>query len=298
MTHSFTATDRVLITEQERQDALYSHIVVRSDLPLEAQMAQCAHAAQEAMRLAPDADRPIHIVILAAKDEADLIQGARALERSGLSFHLFHETHWPRGHTALGCAPQPKTAALKRALSRFKLWRAPEPAPTPAPAPAPAPDIMIEPTADRLNAKLTVSEPKRREAKLLFALTRLYEELSEAAFDAREGPSQARGLQLAKARLDRLSDEIELMEEEGQNFDEQSFEYWSAFADRRRFESFWSELSQRHCGDCTSTACSCARCHMEGFLGVDTSPRAERQRLMAENDKASHAPAPRATSSA
>lgn len=114
-----------LITPAERQDALYSHILIRTDLPLAAQMAQTAHAAQEAMRLNPDASAPIHIVILACESESDLLKGAQSLEMGGLSFHLFYEPHWPRGHTALGCAPQPKTRELKKALARFKLWRAP-----------------------------------------------------------------------------------------------------------------------------------------------------------------------------
>jgi hypothetical protein len=38
----------------------------------------------------------------------------------------------------------------------------------------------------------------------------------------------------------------------------------------RLFNSFVRELVSEHCGDCTSTACSCIKCRAEGILGIDT----------------------------
>ncbi len=101
----------------------YCHILIRSDIPPEAQMAQCAHAAQEALRLHPNPPSGIHVAILSCPDEDSLLLAARRLEIEGISHALFFEPDWPRGHTALGCAPQRKSSGLRRALGRFPLWR-------------------------------------------------------------------------------------------------------------------------------------------------------------------------------
>lgn len=110
-------------------EPLHCHILVRSDLPLEAQMAQCAHAAQEALLLAssrPDPSRPIHVVILSCPDEAALLHAAERASHLDIEHALFFEPHWPRGHTALSTPPQPRSSALKRLFAKHPLWRAPD----------------------------------------------------------------------------------------------------------------------------------------------------------------------------
>lgn len=116
-------TDSISASASAISEKPYCHILIRSDLPPEAQIAQCAHAAQEALRLHPDPPRNIHVAILSCPDEDSLLRAAERLELEGIAHALFFEPDWPRGHTALGCAPQPKTPALRRALGRYPLWR-------------------------------------------------------------------------------------------------------------------------------------------------------------------------------
>ena len=105
---------------------LHSYLMVRQDMPLEAQMAQCAHAAQEAAFClgADGARHPIHVVVLSCPGEAELLAAAERLRAKGFSPGLFYEPDWPRGHSALWLAPQPRGAKLKAAMARYPLWRA------------------------------------------------------------------------------------------------------------------------------------------------------------------------------
>jgi hypothetical protein len=105
-------------------EPIHSYLLIRKDMPLEAQMAQCAHAAQEAAFLVGSAPRePIHIVILECTDERELLLAAERLERKGLSPELFYEPHWPKGHSSLYLMPQRRSARLKAAMGAYKLWR-------------------------------------------------------------------------------------------------------------------------------------------------------------------------------
>lgn len=104
---------------------LHSYIMVRSDLPLQAQMAQCAHAAQEAaFLLGRDPALPIHVVILSCPSEEALLLAADRLTRKGFDAGLFHEPDWPRGHTALYLRPQQRSSALRAAMGAYPLWSA------------------------------------------------------------------------------------------------------------------------------------------------------------------------------
>lgn len=103
---------------------LHSYLLIRKDMPLEAQMAQCAHAAQEAAFLMGGAPQEaIHIVILECPDERELLLAADRLERKGLEPSLFYEPHWPKGHSSLYLRPQRRNARLKKTMATYKLWR-------------------------------------------------------------------------------------------------------------------------------------------------------------------------------
>lgn len=109
---------------------LHSYLIIRQDLPLAAQMAQCAHAAQEAaFMLGAAPAEPIHVVILGCDGEHELLAAASRLSDKGFDAGLFHEPHWPRGHTALFLRPQRRSARLKAAMSRYPLWQPCMPSP-------------------------------------------------------------------------------------------------------------------------------------------------------------------------
>lgn len=264
---TFEHLPRQAITDEEIENALYSHILIRTDLPLEAQMAQAVHAGQEAMRFNPTAARPIHVVILACPDEKNLLLASESLERAQIDFHLFYEPHWPKGYTALGCAPQVKTPALKRALARFELWKAPV-------APA-QPDIVIEDSGEPLNAKVTVSDSKMKHAAMSFAISHLYDALFSAHYAL-----EKRDIDEAKRGLDYVMERIESMKCQ----DEYHPDFGLEIAELYRFDAFKEELHQIHCGDCTAVPSSCTRCHMERLLGIDTGPqnKAEGWRMLAQ----------------
>lgn len=107
---------------------LHSYLLVREDIPLAAQMAQCAHAAQEAAFMLGSAPtEPIHVVILGCLGESELLAAASRLSAKGFEPGLFHEPHWPQGHTALFLKPQRRCARLRSAMSSYPLWGASTP---------------------------------------------------------------------------------------------------------------------------------------------------------------------------
>lgn len=106
-----------------QEHELHSYILLRSDLPLPAQLAQCAHAAQEAAFLlgsAPEA--PINVVVLSVDGEHALREAAGRLADKGFEPGLFFEPDWPRGHTALYLKPQRRTSKLRAAMGKYRLW--------------------------------------------------------------------------------------------------------------------------------------------------------------------------------
>lgn len=83
--------------------------------------AQVIHAAGESHLTAVPSGT--HAVALAARDEAHLLEVARALERRGLAFTLIREPDppWRGAAMAIGVAPTRDRAALRRALGRLSL---------------------------------------------------------------------------------------------------------------------------------------------------------------------------------
>jgi hypothetical protein len=99
----------------------YHYVVVRQDVPLGVQLAQVTHAAGES---SPGCTLPknTHAVVLHATEEQLLALEIR-LHAAGLDFSAIREPDAPFNGaiTAIGLAPQPRTQALKRLMSGFKL---------------------------------------------------------------------------------------------------------------------------------------------------------------------------------
>jgi len=101
---------------------LTHYILVRADLPLGIQAAQVAHAAGESSP--SNLSAGTYTVILAAKNERELVQHADALRRAGVAFSAIFEPDPPYDGAlmALGLVPARKEA-LKRHLSCLPLLR-------------------------------------------------------------------------------------------------------------------------------------------------------------------------------
>lgn len=135
-------------------DPLHSYILLRADLPMAAQLAQCAHAAQEAaFLLGGSPPEPIHVVILSCDGERSLLAAAERLARKGFEPELFHEPDWPRGHTALYLKPQRRSAKLRSAMNAYPLWA------EPGALPEKSAPFSAEPTDGPLSPAAVVDPP-------------------------------------------------------------------------------------------------------------------------------------------
>lgn len=241
---------------------LHSYILLRSDMPLEAQMAQCAHAAQEAaFLLGAPPQRPIHVVILSCPDEASLLAAAERLAKKGIDAGLFYEPDWPRGHTALYSMPQPRSSKLRAAMGAYPLWTAP----TRAPA-LPKPGIRAVATDNPLNATIEINEGGEAMARVCHLLQRTGMQLFDHIYFLRKRLETA-GI-AACPDLDAL-DSLACLIDYGSGLDG-----WIKACDEPAsgYANFRQHLAEAHVGDCTAVACSCMRCWAESALGVDTAP--------------------------
>lgn len=112
------------------------YVLVRSDLPLYAQIVQACHACLEAGR---EFSLPasLHLVVLSVPDEAALYTGCEQLEAAGTRMRLFYEsdarfltdriasseagTEAQAGYTA-ACSEPILETAKKRLFRRYRLW--------------------------------------------------------------------------------------------------------------------------------------------------------------------------------
>lgn len=103
-------------------DPLTHYVVVRRDLPLGILAAQVVHAAGAS---SPGGlPEETHAVVLAARDEADLLRIAERLRGAGAGPRVIHETDppWNGAAMALGLAPAPRSR-WRRLLSDIPLLR-------------------------------------------------------------------------------------------------------------------------------------------------------------------------------
>jgi len=115
-------------------------LLVRTDLPLGAQLAQAGHAAVLAgTRFAPP--EHAYLVVLGVPHQPALLDAVARLEAAGVRLAVFYEPDGGLGYTAACSAPVP--APLRRLFRRYALWTAPAAHPTgrgpPLSPPSPAP---------------------------------------------------------------------------------------------------------------------------------------------------------------
>lgn len=99
------------------------YVLVRTDLPITAQIVQVAHACVTAgHRFAPPDSH--HLVLLAMRDESDLRRAAEMLEAdAGIAHALFYEPDGALGFTSL--CTEPVSGRTRLFLRRFPLWQPP-----------------------------------------------------------------------------------------------------------------------------------------------------------------------------
>lgn len=105
----------------DKDQALMSLVIVRTDIPLARQMVQACHASSMAGHHFDGWKDDTRMALLAADDEQTLMKACMRLERLGISYHLFHEPDHAIGHSALASAPIAWKQARK-ALPGLPLW--------------------------------------------------------------------------------------------------------------------------------------------------------------------------------
>jgi hypothetical protein len=252
------------------QKPLHSYLLIRADMPLEAQMAQCAHAAQEAaFMLGPKPDIPIHVIILSCPDEAALLAAGERLAKKGIETHIFYEPDWPQGHTALYAKPQQRSSALRAAMGAYPLWRAPQ---------EPQNPIRVVPTDNPLNPTIDIPSEGETMARLCHLLHKTGLALADRLYGLRHTMEQS-GIHHSHDldALDKLADLIDYGS---------GPQGWAKACDALEsgYADFREQLRESHVGDCTAVACSCTRCWAESALGIHTAPpsKAIGHRLLCE----------------
>jgi len=94
--------------------------VVRTDLPIGNQVSQLVHAAGESSP--GNLPNDTHAVVLAARDEVELLKISERLYKRGIEHRLIREPDLENQATAIGVPPQPREG-VRRALSCFPLLR-------------------------------------------------------------------------------------------------------------------------------------------------------------------------------
>ena len=78
---------------------------IRTDLPIEQQIVQAAHAALEAGR---DLEKPksiSHLILLKVDSQDELIKISEDLTRLNIQYHMFYEPDYNRGYTSIATEP-------------------------------------------------------------------------------------------------------------------------------------------------------------------------------------------------
>lgn len=99
----------------------HSYVFVRTDIALEQQLVQCAHAVMEAAWRFPRPDAPVFLVVLAVADANSLRQAVARTDERGVRCEMFFEPDQAMGYTA-ACS-EPVTGAGQRLFRRYPLWK-------------------------------------------------------------------------------------------------------------------------------------------------------------------------------
>jgi hypothetical protein len=111
----------------------YTYVLVRSDLRIEQQMVQAAHAALEAGFAFKAPPSTSNLVLLAVAGQDELLAAAEMLADKGVEHELFFEPDDEMGYSALATRPL-FTKRERSALAGFALVRGPGTCAKPAPA--------------------------------------------------------------------------------------------------------------------------------------------------------------------
>jgi hypothetical protein len=100
---------------------LYHYILVRQDLPFSVQMVNVAHAAGESITTPIPSNT--RAVLLHVKDEAQLLDCARLIEKKGLTHVLVREPDEPFNNSAMaiGLEPSNRRNMLRRLFYNLEL---------------------------------------------------------------------------------------------------------------------------------------------------------------------------------
>jgi len=104
-------------------DHPYTYVFIRTDLSLAQQMVQLSHAALEAGKTLHGSDDPISsIIMLPAKNKAELHEIAQRLERYDIKYTMFKEPDFDMGHSAIATMPI-KDMKTRRIMTKYNLYK-------------------------------------------------------------------------------------------------------------------------------------------------------------------------------
>lgn len=100
----------------------HTYIFVRTDIPIQHQMAQACHGALETGKVFNEQrDDPDSIVILKVANEKELLKAHLKLMSNGIKTAIFYEPDWDYGYTSFGTMPLNQDQ--RKYLKGFSLWK-------------------------------------------------------------------------------------------------------------------------------------------------------------------------------
>lgn len=104
------------------EEHVWNYVFVRTDIPVEQQMVQAAHAALEAgIKFGKVSVEPASVIILQVPNKEKLEEAMKYTIESGISCEMFYEPDWDYGNTAFGT--EPITFDRRKIFKKYKLWK-------------------------------------------------------------------------------------------------------------------------------------------------------------------------------
>jgi hypothetical protein len=98
------------------------YVLVRTDISVEQQVVQAAHAAAEAGRLFYSLEHGIaSLIVLSVPNKDALYRAATQLQALGIAHDVFFEPDWEMGHSALGT--RPLLDSERKLMKGWPLWK-------------------------------------------------------------------------------------------------------------------------------------------------------------------------------
>ena len=99
----------------------FLYVLVRTDIPIENQIVQVAHACYDAGQRFKTGEYSHTLILLAVPDEESLLKACTEIRSKNIDLEIFFEPDYPFGHTAACTGP---VESLQRCHFRqFFLWR-------------------------------------------------------------------------------------------------------------------------------------------------------------------------------